>query len=351
MLSDKPIADLINETNRVLVGAVNKGIEYEVPAVMRRTLENDVFVFSGCKTYVELKEVSGLLWDMERNQVKSFDRFWKDVSSIDETYNKRYLEAEYQFAVGSAQSAARWAQIEEDGDEFDLQYRTAGDSRVREDHAMLEGTTLPPSDDFWSYYMPPNGWNCRCEAIQVIKGKYKRSNSAEAVKLGNEATEGKNEIFRFNPGKEKVIFPPHHPYYKVKQRIGEILSGIKSNSESVSEKLRTQRTEIREWAKESLVGSTVIHRKIEKPIQITNQGIKEALNQPHKNILEKNDAIKEIPKLIKESEYVGKRYDEKRATWFSYLKTSVKGEDSWIILKENQGGDLIFYSIVDKIKE
>ena len=24
-------------------------------------------------------------------------------------------------------------------------------------------------------------------------------------------------IFRFNPGKQQVIFPPHHPYYQVSQ--------------------------------------------------------------------------------------------------------------------------------------
>ncbi len=353
MLSDKPIADLINETYRVLLGAVNKGIEYEVPAVMRNMLQDDVFVFSGCKTYVQLKEVSGLLWDKDRSQIKSFDRFYKDVSSIDEAYNRRYLEAEYQFAVGSAQSASHWMQIEEDGDEFDLQYRTAGDSKVREDHAMLEGTTLPPSDDFWSYYMPPNGWNCRCEAIQVLKGKYKRSNSAEAVRLGNEATEGKNEMFRFNPGKQKVIFPPNHPYRKVQDKIGDILAGIKKNSETISEKLKTQRTEIRSWAKENLVGKTVVNNQIDKPIKFNTTGIKEALNQPHKNILEKNEAIKNIDTLIKDGKYLKDRVatDEKTGSKYHYIKTQIKNEPSFIVLKESANGDLNFYSITDKIKE
>jgi len=34
------------------------------------------------------------------------------------------------------------------------------------------------------------------------------------VQLGSEATNGKNNIFRFNPGKQHVIFPEHHPYLK-----------------------------------------------------------------------------------------------------------------------------------------
>jgi SPP1 gp7 family putative phage head morphogenesis protein len=235
MLSEKPFVALIEQTNQVFKNALHDGITYEIPAVMKEKLENDIFLFSGCKSYVELKEAASFLYDKEKNQVKSFDDFYKDVVSIDETYNKRYLEAEYYFAVGSSQSAAHWAQIEEDGDDYNLQYRTAGDDKVREEHAALEGTTLPPSDDFWNYYMPPNGWNCRCEAIQVLKDKYERSNSAEAIALGNEATEGKNEIFRFNPGKQEVIFPPHHPYFKVKDQISDVLNNIKKDSETADE--------------------------------------------------------------------------------------------------------------------
>ena len=51
---------------------------------------------------------------------------------------------------------------------------------------------------------------------------YKVSDSKKAIEQGNLATsqigkDGKNklEIFRFNPGKDKVIFPPTHPYTKV----------------------------------------------------------------------------------------------------------------------------------------
>lgn len=132
------------------------------------------------------------------------------------------MEAEYRFAVSSATMAGRWAAIEADGDAFNLQYRTAGDDRVRDSHAALDMITLPPSDPFWSSFSFPNGWRCRCSYVQVRKSKYPLSDSAEAIRLAEEATtqidkDGKNrlEIFRFNPGKDKVIFPPHHPYRKV----------------------------------------------------------------------------------------------------------------------------------------
>lgn len=56
--------------------------------------------------------------------------------------------------------AAKWEQFSEDGDRYNLQYRTAKDDKVRPEHAALDGVTLPMSDSFWETYYPPNGWNC-----------------------------------------------------------------------------------------------------------------------------------------------------------------------------------------------
>lgn len=120
--------------------------------------------------------------------------------------------------------AAKWKDFEADGDRYNLQYRTANDGKVRPEHAALHNVTLPADDPFWNEFFPPNGWRCRCTVVQVRKGKYPESDSATAIQQGREATyqAGKNgvnraAIFRFNPGKQQVIFPPHHPYYQVSQ--------------------------------------------------------------------------------------------------------------------------------------
>ena len=145
---------------------------------------------------------------------KPFQQFLKDVETINKVYNRNYLQAEYNFATASTQMAVKWKEWEQDGDRYDLQYRTAGDSRVREEHAALDGITLPPSDPFWNSYLPPNGWNCRCTAVQVRQGKYPRSDSAAAMAAGANCTDTpKKQIFRFNPGKQEKIFPPKHPYF------------------------------------------------------------------------------------------------------------------------------------------
>ena len=162
---DKEVKPLIDETYNAFSEAVDYGLrDNEIPASMRLYLQDNVFVFSGFKAHTELRQASALLRDAS-GQIKPFNRFLTDVQKIDKDYNKTYLQAEYNFAVASSQAAARWQEIAEDGDDFLLQYRTAKDERVREQHRILDGITLPPSDKFWEEFFPPNGWNCRCYAV------------------------------------------------------------------------------------------------------------------------------------------------------------------------------------------
>lgn len=249
MMSEEPIRELIDKTTDALMQGVDFGLaENVIPKEMSEKLERDVFVFSGCKTYQELREASQLLRD-ERGQVKPFRSFFEEVKALHPTYNEQYLEAEYGFAVHSAQSAAKWAQIEQDGDTYDLQYRTAGDGLVRPAHAALNGVTLPPSDPFWLKYMIPNGWRCRCNAVQVRKGKYPRSDSTEAIERGEKATtdldgQGRNraEMFRFNPGKDKVIFPKNHPYYNLSTGAKVVISDLVQEKKGVATRKRDNAT-------------------------------------------------------------------------------------------------------------
>ena len=212
MLSEPPARDLINETYRVLRTGIGQSITQEVPAALTAALERDTFVFSGFKTYHELREASRLLKDSSGG-FKPFETFQRDVQHLNKTYNRNYLRAEYNFAVQSAQMAVKWSDFEQDGDRYLLQYRTAGDEKVRDAHAALHNTTLPLSDPFWDNFLPPLGWNCRCTAVQVRRGKYPVSDSKQAIAAGKAATASpRQQIFRFNPGKQQKVFPPKHPY-------------------------------------------------------------------------------------------------------------------------------------------
>ncbi|MCH5233577.1 MAG: minor capsid protein [Muribaculaceae bacterium] len=160
----------------------------------------------------ELNEAFPSLVD-ENGDRKSFERFLNDVRAIDETYNANYLRAEYNFAVSSAEMAAKWEGFLRDGDRYNLQYRTQNDDRVRPEHAALDRVTLPMSDPFWEEYYPPNGWNCRCTVVQVRKSKYPQTPHDEAMRLGEQALQKDSKgIFRFNPGIEDKTFPDYNPY-------------------------------------------------------------------------------------------------------------------------------------------
>lgn len=213
--NEKVYQDLITKTYDVFNFAIADNV---MPDIMRTALQSDAFLFGGLKTHAQLFEASKRLLD-DNGNLKPFNQLSNEFDKLNVTYNKNYLEAEYEFAVGSSQMAAKWSEFS-DNDRYYLQYRTAGDTRVRQEHAALNGTTLPKNDPFWSSYTPPNGWNCRCTVVEVLKDKYPLSDSDKSSTAGEKATtqigkDGKNrlEIFRFNPGADKKVFPPKHPLF------------------------------------------------------------------------------------------------------------------------------------------
>ena len=179
---------------------------------MRRRLQRSNYIFSGMKAFHELNEAFPSLIDENGNR-KPFEQFLNDVQKIDRTYNGNYLRAEYNFCQSSAVMAAKWEGFMQDGDRYNLQYRTQHDKKVRPEHAALDRVTLPITDPFWQEYYPPNGWNCRCTVVQVRKSKYPQTPHDEAMALGEEAT-GKDTrgIFHFNPGIEQKTMPDYNPY-------------------------------------------------------------------------------------------------------------------------------------------
>lgn len=209
IMADKPVQDFIEAHASVLDSGFQK---VEMSDAMRRRLTRSDYIFSGMKTFHELNEAFPSLLDENGNR-KTFEQFLNDVRKIDSTYNRDYLRAEYNFVQASATMAAKWEGFMEDGDRYYLQYRTAGDNKVRPEHAALNGVTLPIGDSFWAEYYPPNGWNCRCNVVQVRKSKQPPTPHDEAMVLGEEALQKDTKgMFRFNAGKEQKTVPDYNPY-------------------------------------------------------------------------------------------------------------------------------------------
>lgn len=74
-------------------------------------------------------------------------------------------------STNQAYSAGRWLQGK-DPDVADLiwgyEYVAITDDRVRDEHAALDGVKKSKDNPFWNVYWPPNGWNCRCDVLEII---------------------------------------------------------------------------------------------------------------------------------------------------------------------------------------
>lgn len=143
----------------------------------------------------------------EKGKVREFADFKREVETISSKYNENWLRTEYNFAIASAQNAARWVDFENDARDIPfLMYQTVGDNAVRQSHAELDGIVRKINDVFWNTHYPPNGYGCRCEAVQApgVESDQKEIPSNSSVP----------QIFRTNLAKTGLIYPKGHPYFK-----------------------------------------------------------------------------------------------------------------------------------------
>jgi SPP1 gp7 family putative phage head morphogenesis protein len=83
-------------------------------------------------------------------------------------FNPRRLELVYDVNTRMAYAAGRWERIQaaKQSHPF-LRYVTRADERVRASHRAWHNVTLPVDDPWWNTHYPPNGWRCRCTAVQL----------------------------------------------------------------------------------------------------------------------------------------------------------------------------------------
>jgi hypothetical protein len=186
---------------------------------LMQQLRQNVFVFSGFKTYQALQEVSSFLID-ERGQIRAFADFREAVKGVKADYVENWLQTEYNMAVANADMARKWQDFERNKKDLPLlRFRSVQDDVAR--HKAYSGITRPVDDAVWDYLTPPLDWGCRCTIQQLASGDI--TDTVPTVDL-------MKDQFAFNPGKQKVLFPKNHPYYNVqasdKER-GETLFDLK----------------------------------------------------------------------------------------------------------------------------
>lgn len=208
-------ADYLNE-------AIQKGgnmiaVEWNsVDELLMKELSQNIYMFSGAKTYQQVRQMSNLLKQPELKS--SFFKFKEQASKIFSDFNVDYLQAEYQTSLASARMGTEWNRIVADADLLPLlEYDTVGDSRVRPTHKALDHIIRPVNDKFWDDYYPPNGWRCRCSVRQITAEEGEVTNLQGWLKPDDVPPE-----FRMNVGKDKYVFKTKgkdkHPYFKVAKK-------------------------------------------------------------------------------------------------------------------------------------
>jgi len=195
-------------------------------------------------------------------------------------------------------------------------------------------------DDFWKSHFPPLGWRCRCYTVQTAAKPTEtpvpqlspkdfplefRNNVGISGEIFKETDE-----FKGNP----------HPYFAL------------ANTDGMEKPINRLIFKIQhKQAKQKLIGKTVDHPKVSN-IGFSNGGLKEAFNQPHEEYYDKNLLILYMDTVIPKSEYLGfTTYRARDTIKGSHIfKILINDKPSYIIVREDDGGKRIFYSISDKIK-
>ncbi len=328
-----------------------------------------------------MKEASAMLLD-ENGNIKPFNQYLNDVKKVNETYNHNYLRTEYDLVVNSANAAAAWEDAQnDDGGRYVLQYRTAGDNKVREEHAKLDGTTLPVSDPFWDLFYPPNGWNCRCKAQKVRASKYPLSDSQQAMQEAAHATNTKSgKMFRFNPGKQKSLFPKHNSYTIAKcstctknMRLAkvpnnELCAACPIIQQCADDRTKTQAAiERKHYMREM---EPLLKTKVVKELNGTQRSVgfrKDGNKHLYSDTFKRSkglmkEDLKDLDKILEQSTYeqTGElsKVRKDNIKRFHYFKAKVRDEEVYLNVAETefktraglQWQEYFVYSITDRIK-
>ncbi|TDN38599.1 hypothetical protein E4631_24095 [Hymenobacter sp. UV11] len=171
---------------------------------LTQALQSNLVTFSLFKNHQNMRDVAAMLTDAAGNP-RPYADFEAEALQVSVNYNRNWLQAEYDTAVKSAQSASQWVDIQRSKKDFPLlRYVTANDERVRHEHAGYDGVTLPVDHAFWRTHFPPNGFRCRCRVEKLRVGLETQEPNVE--------TEGSQ--FNFNPGITGEVFGAGNSYFK-----------------------------------------------------------------------------------------------------------------------------------------
>ena len=191
-------ADFISKTNEELKKGISLLEDHSKAADYERNLRQ----FSILKQQTILKEYKGTKLSLD------------ELTGRLDTLHNVHLKTEIRTAAAQAEAVELWDKIEKEAKVLPLlEYITSDDSKVRPEHAELDGIIRPVKDRFWSTYLPPLGYNCRCDTLQLNDSEDSIVNRDSQTFDRKEALKGVAPGLANNPARSGEIFSKAHPYF------------------------------------------------------------------------------------------------------------------------------------------
>lgn len=172
-------------------------------------LRENIYLFSGAKTFQFIKEAGELLTD-EDGQIKPFSEYKVEAQELYGQYNEDWLQAEYNTTIGQAQMANQWQHIEDTKEQLPyLTFSTNGNPCP--ECEPFEGLTAPVDDPIWDICTPLLHFNCMC----ILEQHDEDAIPSTKDFIDKLPTDDIPETFQNNPGKTGEIFTKDHPYFDV----------------------------------------------------------------------------------------------------------------------------------------
>ena len=203
------------------------------------------------------------------------------------------------------------------------------------------------------------GWHpqCRCYAVPVLCSDEEFVEYIKARREGKDVSNWKfkSEVKDMPKGftgwmkdnAERVERMKSKPYFIVDN---EKMIYPENN---MTEEIRKRRKEIAELVGSSLLGKTFKNPNFDNALHLNKKGIKEWLNQPHSQYADKNEMLLDIEDVLKSSTYRGWTHYHKENPMIAkthVFETSINGEKSYILAREDINGNISIYSISESDK-
>lgn len=307
-------------------------IDYTTPdyAVLAH-LQQNVYHFSAAKNWSQMRALTQALVD-DNGKLRTKKEYFDAAYAINDEHTNVWLETERGTAIAGAQMARQWLDIQANKQLFPLvEFDVVMDKHTSEICRPLHGVIVTADDPMLNTYMPPNHFWCRT-ILRQRGSSYRPTPKSEIVHPDIP------EMFRTNLAKERLAFPPKHPYYD------GLPVGFDQQVTAV------MRKDLLETAKERLAGKSINVDRL-GDVEINNGNLKEVFNQPHSEYQQKNQYATIADVLLKNSHVVASAPDTKGiAKAYYYLRVKGLGEKYVLVVKETFEGRKVLYSIIDKLK-